>query len=408
MNVFVLGGYGKTGIQASKLLAKSNLVTKITIAGRNLKRAGNAAAEIGEKATAVQVDGTDDRELTSLLESHDFMVNAATNDAVIPSIRAAIDNRAHYCDMAWAGILEKAVQLGPEAEAAGITAIIATGISPCISNLMGVQAARQIDEVKQFQIGRAEIINFNRGIDPTPQQWLENPKDILTALQAYRPFIGGMLKRLQNNGSRTLIESHDSKWVEVDPIKSGLYAPLARSGKIRSWPYFSGDDQWGMLPTDLSELKPVEMWFSPFPPPLDAVLREQALGVLSGETDAETATSTFYDTIEDDPNYWLAPPQDFTQIAKVWVRAVGRKDGRAARCDCRFTAPMWNVGGYFLTSVALVAAVRMILRGKVQERGVFTAENAFEPLPFLNEVAALIPDYLPDGEIIAESFDWLE
>jgi hypothetical protein len=103
----------------------------------------------------------------------------------------------------------------------------------------------------------------------------------------------------------------------------------------------------------------------------------------------------------------LTPPEDFTQIAKVWVRAVGRKDGRVARFDCWFSAPMWNVGGYFLTSVALVAAVRMILRGEMQKRGVIIAEKAFEPLSFLEEVAALIPDFLPDGKIIDKSFEWL-
>jgi hypothetical protein len=68
---------------------------------------------------------------------------------------------------------------------------------------------------------------------------------------------------------------------------------------------------------------------------------------------------------------------------------------------------MWNVGGYFLTSVALAVAVRKILRGEIQERGVMTAETAFEPLPFLDEAVSLLPDPLPDGKMIDESFEWL-
>jgi len=127
MKVFALGGYGKTGLPAIKLLVESDLVTEIAIAGRNLERAEKVAAEIGEKALAVQVDGTDEQELTSLLAGYDFIVNAATNDAVLPSIRAAIHNGAHYCDMAWAGVLEQAGKLGPEADAANITVVIATG-----------------------------------------------------------------------------------------------------------------------------------------------------------------------------------------------------------------------------------------------------------------------------------------
>ncbi len=408
MKIFVLGGYGKTGFPAVKLLNQSDLVTEIAVAGRNLERAEKAAKEIGEKAIAVQADGTDEEELSSLLAGYDFIVNAATNDIVLPSIRAAIHNRAHYCDMAWADILEEAGKLNPEAKAAGITAIIATGISPCITNLMAVHAARKLDEVEQFQVGRAEIIDFAKGMDPTPQLWLEDPKDILAALQDYRSFIGGMLKRLQNNGSRTVVESRDNHWVEVDPIESGQTVPMARGGSILLHPCFSGDDAWGMLPTDLSKLKPVEMWFSPFPPKLDAILREQALNVLGGEIDAEAAANTFYDIMKDDPHHWLTPPDEFSQMAKIWVRALGRKDGQAARSDCWFTAPLWYVGGYYLTSVALVAAVNMILRGEIQEHGVMTAEKAFEPLSFLDEVATLISDFLPEGKIIDDSFEWLE
>jgi hypothetical protein len=69
---------------------------------------------------------------------------------------------------------------------------------------------------------------------------------------------------------------------------------------------------------------------------------------------------------------------------------------------------MWNVGGYFLTSVALAVAVRKILRGEIQERGVMHAETAFEPQSFFDEVASLLPEPPPDGRLIDESFEWLE
>ena len=59
-------------------------------------------------------------------------------------------------------------------------------------------------------------------------------------------------------------------------------------------------------------------------------------------------------------------------------------------------------------SAPLAVAVLRILRGENQERGVMTAETAFEPLPFLNKVASLMPDPLPDGKLIGESFEWLE
>ena len=68
---------------------------------------------------------------------------------------------------------------------------------------------------------------------------------------------------------------------------------------------------------------------------------------------------------------------------------------------------MWGLNGSFLTSVSLVVAARKVMRGEVNTLGVLTAEKAFEPLPFLEEVAVLMPDLLPDGEIFNETFVWM-
>lgn len=408
MKIFALGGYGKTGISAIKLLAQSKMVTEIAIVGRSLERAEKAAAEIGEKAIAVRADAADEQELTSLLAGYDIIINAATNELVIPAIRAAIHNNTHYCDMAWGDVIEQALQLAPEAEAAGITSIVATGISPCISNLMGVYVARQLEEVEQLQLGRADIFNFENGQELTPQQWLKKPKESLAALHDFRPFIAWMLQRLQENGIRTGLDYRDGVWVETNPIKNGLEVPLPQGGTIIAYPYVSDHPLFDSLSSNLSRVAPVEMLFSPFPPQLHNVLREHALRVLEGEIDSDTAVNSFYNTIETDPHHWLTLPDDFVASSKMWVRAVGRKEGRAARYTCWFVEPMWNVGGYFLTSVALVAAVHKILRGEIQERGVMLAETAFEPLSFFDEVVTLLPEPLPDGKLIEESFEWLE
>jgi len=250
--------------------------------------------------------------------------------------------------------------------------------------------------------------NFQSGRELTPRQWLDEPRQSLTALHEFRPFIAWMLRRLQDNGIRTVRVYHDGRWEETDPVRSGLDVPMTQGVTITSYPYVSGDPLFGSLSPGLSRVPPVEMLFSPLPPQPHDVLREHALRVLGGNIDSETATNSFYYTVESDPHRWLTLPDDFVPIPKMWVRAVGRKEGRAARCSCWFTAPMWNVGGYFLTSVALAVAVRKILRGEIRERGVMTAETAFEPLPFLNEVASLMPDPPSDGKLIDESFEWLE
>ena len=407
MKVFALGCYGITGFPAIKLLAQSDLVTGIAVVGRDQARAEKAATEIGEKAIAVLADGTDEQELIEFLAGYDIIANAAYDETVLPTIRAAICTGTHYCDVN-VNFVEQALQLASEAKAAGITSIVANGIHPCISNLMGVHVARQLDVVKQLQLGDASIYNFQSGGELTPRQWLKNPEESLTALREFRPFISWILQIVQKNGIRTVLDYQDGRWVEVDPVRSGLDVPMTLGGTITAYPYASSDPLFGSLPRDLSTVSPVEMFFTTLPPQLHDVLREHALRVLEGDIDSDTASDSFYETVESDLLRWLTLPDDFVPIPKLWARAVGRKEGRAARYSCWFTAPMWNVGGYFLTSVALAVGVHMILRGEIRERGVMTAETAFEPLSFFDEVAEVLPELPLDGRLIGESFEWLE
>jgi saccharopine dehydrogenase-like NADP-dependent oxidoreductase len=236
MKVFALGGYGKTGIPAIKLLAQSDMVTQIAIAGRNLEHAEKVAAEIGEKTVAIEADGIDEEKLTSCLAGYDILMNAATNEAVLPAIRAAIHNGAHYCDMAAGPILEQALKLSSEAKTAGITSIIANGIHPSNTNLMGVHVARQLDEVEQLQLGEASIYHFQTVRELTPRQWLGDPKESLTPLYDYKYFLGMMMQMVQKNGIRTVLDYQDGRWVEVDPVRNGLEIPLPQGGTMTADP----------------------------------------------------------------------------------------------------------------------------------------------------------------------------
>jgi hypothetical protein len=406
MKVFALGGYGKVGFAAIKMLAQSDLVTEIAVAGRSLERAEKAAGEIGEKGIAVQAEGTDEQKLALLLAGYDVVMNAAYDDTVLPAIRAAIRTGTHYCDVN--GVLEQALQLASEAKAAGITAIIANGVGPSLTNLMGVHVARHLEEVEQLQLGFGGIFNWETGRGLTPQQWLKDSEESLAALQEFRPFITMILGGLQENGIRTVQVYSRGRWVELDPVRSGMEVPLPQGGTITSYPYASSDPLWGSLPLGLSKISPVEVFFSPLPPQLHAVLREQALRVLEENIDPGTAVNAFYDTVASDPHRWLTVPDDFIPVPAIWARAVGRREGRAAQHGCWFTAPMWNVGGYLLTSAPLVVAVLRTLRGETRKRGVMHAETAFEPLSFFDEVAAVLPEPPPDGRLIDESFEWLE
>jgi hypothetical protein len=265
-----------------------------------------------------------------------------------------------------------------------------------------------LEEVEQLQIGISWIADFQSGRELTPRQSLGDPEDNLAALHECMTTIGWLLKIIQKNGVQTAIDCKDGQWIEIDPIRSGLDVPMMQGGTTVSYPYFSCAPVFPDLPNNLALLPPVEMLFSPLPPRLHELLRQHALQVISGAINYETAANSLYKTVASDAKRWMTPVEDFSPLPKMWVRAVGHKEGRAARYTCWFTAPMWNIGMYYTTSVALVVAARQILHGEILARGVMTAENTFEPLTFLNEIAALLRDSQPDGRVIDECFEWLE
>lgn len=409
MRAFVLGGSGIVGRPIVRMLAGDETVTRIAVAGRNVERAIAIAKELGGgKAVAVEVDGSAEDALVAQLDGYDIILNAATAEATMPAVRAAIRSGVHYCDVVTFGDdLDRAIELAADARAAGIDAVVANGIHPSITNLMGVHVAHQLDQVEQLQLGDASMYDFASGRDLTPAQWREDPRESLAEL---RPFMGQaewMMHLAREAGIRTLRDHLDGRWEDVDPIASGVDVPLPDGGSIAVRPYVSIDPLFGALPTDLGAVPPVEMMFTPLPPQLHDVLRELATRVVRGDIDTDAAMDSFFATVEGDPARWLTMADDFVPIAKTWSRAVGLKDGRATRCTCWLRAPAWELGGYLLTSVALVAAAKLIMRRDLLERGVIAAEAAFNPRSFLDECAGLLGDSLPDGALIAESLEYL-
>jgi len=408
MKIFMLGGYGEVGLPSARLLVKSDLVSEIALAGRSAERAQQAAGEIGGKAIAVQVDATDEKQLASFVAGYDIIVNSASNQIALPILHAAIDAGAHYCDVGWGqDFIAQMQELTTEAKDAGITAIVCTGISPCITNLMGVHATTQLDVTEQLQSGRAWVFQGARSL--TPQGWLENPAENLAILHEFKDFLEWMLKVAQETERRMVRVYQDGRWVDVDPLTSGLQTPLPQGSTTIAYPYGSYDPLFDSLPRGLARALPVEVWFTPFPSQLHDLFRDQASRVIAGDADPATAMSSFYETIEKDPDRWLTAADDFVAFSPDWVTAVGRKEGRAARFSCWLAPELWNEqSAWFLTSVPLVVAVLNILSGETRERGVMTAEKTFEPLSFFDEVVALLPEPPPGGKLIGESFEWLE
>ncbi len=366
--------------------------------------------EIGGKARAAHVGSADEEQLAALAAGCDIIVNAASNQVALPALQAAVRIGAHYCDVGWGrDFIAQILEHDAEAKDVGITAIICNGISPCITNLMGVHAAGQLDETEQLQGGRSGVFEFGSDRTLTPQQWFEAPQESLAVLQKFRGYLGWMLQVAQKNENRTVRAYQDGRWVDEDPLTSGFQAPLPQGGTVIAYPFGSYDPIVDELPEDLAKERPVCVYLTPFPPQLQELYRQQTKRAAAGEVDPATAMDSFYDTVEADPDRWLTVTDDFDPLPLDWVAAVGRKAGRAARYSCWLVPSVWTERAvWLLTSVSLAVTALRILRPEMQERGVMTAEKTFDPLPYLDEAASMLPESPPDGKLIGESFEWLE
>ncbi|MEE9276780.1 MAG: saccharopine dehydrogenase NADP-binding domain-containing protein, partial [Dehalococcoidia bacterium] len=90
MKVFVLGGAGRFGAPAARVLAAHDIVSQVVIAGRDLDVASTLAFELSEKARAVKVDASDEDTLASALQGFDLFVNMSgpSSELLLPSVRA--------------------------------------------------------------------------------------------------------------------------------------------------------------------------------------------------------------------------------------------------------------------------------------------------------------------------------
>jgi hypothetical protein len=406
MKIFMLGGYGAVGMPAARLLVENELVSRVTLAGRHLEKARQAAAQLGAKANAVAVDAADETQLASAVAGYDVVLNLVGNQVARATLQAAIRSGASYCDVGWDWAFVDDMQtLTDEARDAGITAILCNGISPCLTNLMGVHAAAQLDQIEQLQGGRSWL--FVNAISLTPAQWPDDPEQGLATLGRQRGFLEWALQLVREKGGRTVRAYRDGQWVDEDPTRSGVAAPRSNGNTVSVFPYLAMDPFFGELPRDISK-ESVGLWFTPFPRPLQDLFREQAMRVAASESDPAGALKAFFARVESDPAGWLTPPADYEPLSPDWVVAVGHKDGRPARFSCWLAPANWSDhSGWLLTSIPLVVTTLAILRGDVQQRGVLTAEKAFDPSRYFADVATLYSELPPGSGLIEESFAWL-
>ena len=390
MKVFALGGAGQFGKYAAQKLITSDIVSEIAIAGRNLETARNAAVELGNKSTAVQVDVLDEPKLASLLKGYDVMVNTAGPEykVVLPALRSAIKAGVNYCDLcAYGPTTERALDLDADAKSSEVTAILGIGLAG-LSNLRMMRAASQLDQVDDVKFCIFQVLSmYGESPKAVLDQWRRAGKAD-ASWQFMMKLVAGKVRLYRN-----------SHWTEVDPFEDAVRVTLPNGREVTAVPCANAEAI--TLPRTLRNVKSVSTVYSIHPPQLNEVYCDLGRRVAHGELDESAAAFLLFEHLAEQPAASLSAPKGCEDGWVDWIEAVGTKEGRRVRYKG------WPVGGWDGTAGPLATAALKILRGEVRMRGVLSPESCLEPMSFFAEVAKNAGVEPPEGRLLQESFEVL-
>jgi saccharopine dehydrogenase-like NADP-dependent oxidoreductase len=152
--VLIIGGCGRIGNGIAKdILAHTD--AEITITGRNPQWGAATLERLGSKVQFQVLDLGNQAALQTAIAKVDLVIHTAGpfhyRDGNV--LRTCIAEGVDYADVSdERSFTRKALALHGEAEAAGVTAIVNTGVFPGISNSMVRQGVEALDEAASIQL----------------------------------------------------------------------------------------------------------------------------------------------------------------------------------------------------------------------------------------------------------------
>jgi lysine 6-dehydrogenase len=352
MRVAVLGAGGTIAPAIVRDLADSDEVESLVLLDLDESRAEQVASlHGGTKARAALADARAAPQrpdsLTRALDGCDVLVNSASYRVNLDAMAACLRTGSHYLDLGglyWMTDLQ--LELSPHFERQGLLGLLGIGSAPGKTNLMALQAVRELRERGGNHSGGIESIQIAAaGRDLNPPPGFSAPYALRTLLDeiTMRPVV-----------------LRDGEPEEIEPLADG--------GTVDFGPPIGSAPT---IHTLHSELRTFGASFGPreaafrlsLPVPLQERLRE-LVDASDGEVDRVAATG--------------ARPSPRT--VSVHVVDVARSD-RAVRVRA-VTEPMerWGLGGGVVSTAApAAAAVRLLARGTIAARGVLPPERCIEP-----------------------------
>jgi len=156
----VIVGAGEQGYVLTWNLAKHPAVDEIVIGDWDEDRAEEVKAAWGAgKTTAVKVDARDVDRVAQLAEGADLLINAVIPEWDDPLMKAALQAKTHYLDMATrvdGGTIDDGyllqIALDDDFRAIGRTALIHTGMTPGVTNTLAAIGYEEMERCESLRI----------------------------------------------------------------------------------------------------------------------------------------------------------------------------------------------------------------------------------------------------------------
>jgi lysine 6-dehydrogenase len=150
---YMVIGAGGIGSTVAMDLAQCSETSAISVADINMAVAQEVAQSLGPKGTACEVDIYDAQGLVNAIEGHDVVLNLAGPyyQTAGPVLEACMAAKVNYVDVADdASAVVKLLGYEDACREAGITALVAFGASPGLSNVLCMLGASKMDEVDEL------------------------------------------------------------------------------------------------------------------------------------------------------------------------------------------------------------------------------------------------------------------
>lgn len=341
--VLIVGGCGRIGSSIARdLLAHTD--AEITITGRNPQLGMAALEQLGAKVQFQVLDLANDLQLEQAVAKADLVVHSAGpfHHRQADVLKACIKHGINYVDVSdERSFTRRALALHDQAEAAGITAVINTGVFPGISNSMVRQGVETLDKPDSIQL--SYIVAGSGGAGVTVMR--------TTFIGLQRPFEAWL----------------DGTWQPVKPY-------TAREILEFPAPYGKASVYWYDMP--------------------EAVTLQQSFPVSSVITKFGVVPD-FYNHATWTMAHWLPPavlrsPKTVEFLARVSHKMTEFTDpfsgtGVAMRCDIRgkrdnasvhYTSTFAHDNAAVATGLGTGSVAEFMLSGQLQKPGVYPVEQA--------------------------------